>query len=339
MKRFCTILLSLVVAILPQFNTDIFSQESTVYATVHSRKAFVVGGNNAPTGLFYQKRSDDTVWKHTGPSNIHAFAIAAAPESKGQLLFMGAGNGVHRTMDGGNSWKITTGWEITEVLCLAIDPSDRKRVLCTSPYGIYQTKDGGDQWKDCSRGLTTKFVSAVIIDHSNPKLLYCSTEDGIFSSDDNAETWERTALTVKGIRCIAQHPTNPGMIAAGTEDDGIYLSQDNGENWRKCEDGIENATFYTVIFDVKDPLIMYAGGFETGVYKSKDGGKTWQRSQQGLASLTIRSIAVDPANTNRIYAGTFGQGVYRSEDGGYTWKYAGLAGSLVWSINIEPFEP
>jgi photosystem II stability/assembly factor-like uncharacterized protein len=339
MKRFCIILFYLAVWILWQRNSGAFSQESTVYASVHSTKVFVVGGNNAPTGLYYQKPSDDTVWEHTGSSNVRSCALAIAPGSKSQLLFMAGGNGVHVTTDGGNSWKITTGWEITEVLSIVIDPTNWKRILCTTPYGIFRSEDGGVQWKACNMGLTSKFVSSLIIDHSNPQLLYCSTEDGVFSSDDNAKTWTRNALSVKGIRCIAQHPTDPKIIAVGTEDDGICLSRDGGKNWEKCENGIENTTFYTVVFDMKNPLVMYAGGFETGVYKSKDGGKTWHRLQEGLASLNIHGIALDPANTNRIYAGTLGQGIFRSEDGGNTWKYAGLAGSQIWSINIEPIEP
>ena len=339
MKRFCTISFYLVVWILSQRSSDALSQESTVYATVHSTKAYVVGGNNAPTGLYYQIPSGDTVWKHTGSVNVRSCALAIAPGSKRQLLFMAGGNGVHVTTDGGNSWKITTGWEITEVLSIVIDPANWKRILCTTPYGIFRSDNGGIQWKACNAGLTSKFVSSLIIDNSNPELLYCSTEDGVFSSIDNAETWKKTALAVKGIRCIAQHPTNPEIIAVGTEDDGIYLSSNGGKNWNKCENGFENATFYTVIFDMKNPLVMYAGGFETGVYKSKDGGKTWHRSQEGLGSLNIHGIAVDPANTNRIYAGTLGQGIFRSEDSGNTWKYAGLAGSQVWSINIEPVEP
>jgi photosystem II stability/assembly factor-like uncharacterized protein len=336
MRRFHRIVPSLVVAIFLFCHPTSFSQECTVYATVHSTKAFVVGGNNPQTGLFYQKSSNDTVWMHTGSSNIHGFAVAAAHRMNGQVLYMGAGNGVHLTTDAGNSWKITTGWEMTEILSVVVDDHDWRRVFCSSPYGIYRTEDGGIHWKQCFGGLTTRFVSSLIIDHANPAVLYCSTEDGVFSTSNGADTWRKTSLAVKGIRCIAQHPSDPRVLAIGTEDDGVYLSHNGGKSWERSAKGIEHPTFYKVVFDAKNPLTMYAAGFQTGVYKSTDGGRSWQHSQRGLVSLNIHSIAVDPLRPDRVYAGTFGRGVYRSEDGGITWNYAGLEGSTVWSIIIQP---
>ena len=81
---------------------------------------------------------------------------------------------------------------------------------------------------------------------------------------------------------IAQHPKEPNVLFAGTEEFGIYVSRNGGKWWDRSEAGVEHPTFYTIAFDPNHPEIMYAGGYTTGVYKSVDGGKSWARKNEGL---------------------------------------------------------
>jgi photosystem II stability/assembly factor-like uncharacterized protein len=317
--------------------TEALAQHSTVYASVVSTKVFVVGGANAKTGLFYQHSSDDTTWEHTGANNIRAFGVAVYAPSRGQVICIASGNGIHRTTDGGKSWKITTGWQITEALWVTIDPKDPAIIFCATPYGVYRTTDGGAGWEEKSRGLEAKFTSSIVIDHANSKILYCSTEDGVYRSDDGANTWKCTGLSVGGVRIVVQHPKDASILFAGTDDYGIYRTRNGGKYWEKCEAGLDQSTFYTITFDPNNPESMYAGGYVTGVYKSIDGGESWRRVNEGLTTLNVHSIAVDPTNSNRVYAGTMWGGIYRSDDGGATWHHAGLSGSQVWRIIVQPF--
>lgn len=313
------------------------AQESTVYASVVVKRGFVVGTANPQTGLFYQRPADDTTWQHTGSNNIRAFGLAVHAPARGQLIYIASGNGVHKTADGGKTWKITTGWEITEALWVSIDPRDSQTVYTATAYGTYKTSDGGATWKQMNTGLTSTFTSSVIVDHVNPSVLYCSNEDGAFSSANGAQTWQKLALHVKNIRVIAQHPRDSQFLAVGTENNGIYISRNGGKVWTRSESGLDHATFYAIAFDPTHPETMYAGGYVTGVYKSIDGGRSWKRSQEGLTNLNIHSLAVDPANSDRVYAGTILGGIFRSDDGGATWRQAGLSGSQVWAISIQPF--
>lgn len=312
-------------------------QQSTVYASVVSTKLFVVGGANPQTGLFFQHPSDDTLWQHTGRNNIRAFGVAVSTPSKGQLICIASGNGVHTTTDGGATWKITTGWQITEVLGVVIDPRNAQVIYCCTPYGIWKTVDGGATWNEMNKGLASLFVSSVIVDHSNSNTVFCSTEDGAYRSDDGAVTWKRMGLSIGGIRVIAQHPVNKNILVVGTEDHGIYFSRDEGNVWEKSEAGLDHATFFTVTFDPNNPETMYAGGYQTGVYKSTDGGKSWKRANDGLTTLNVHCIAVDPTNSNRVYAATMWGGVFRSDNAGASWRNVGLGGSQVWTISIQPF--
>ena len=143
-----------------------FPQQATVYAAVVSTKVFVVGAANAPTGLFYQKTGGDTTWNHTGPVNIRNFGAASYLPAGGKVLYIGAGNGVHQTTDGGSHWKVTTDWGITEVLWVEPDPTHPEKVYCATPYGIFKTADGCRTWKEMNKGLGSLFTQCVIVDHT-----------------------------------------------------------------------------------------------------------------------------------------------------------------------------
>jgi len=313
------------------------AQQSTVYASVLSTKLFVVGAANPETGLYMQQSSEDTVWHHLGPKTIREFGVAVHAPSRGQLICLASGNGVHRTTDGGKTWKITTGWQITEVLSVIIDHSDPNIMFCGTPYGVFRTLDEGSTWTECNNGIKEKFTSSVIIDHTNPRVMYCGTEDGVYKSEDRGDSWKRTGLSVGGVRVVVQSPKDPNILVAGTDDFGIYITRNGGQYWERTEAGLDHQTFYAIVFDPSNPQVLYAGGYVTGIYKSTDGGTSWARKNTGLNILNIHSIAVDPTNSSRVFAGSMWGGVYRSDDSGNTWKQAGLNGSQVWQIIVEPF--
>lgn len=325
---------TLVAVVVPE---RLLSQHSTVYASVLSTKLFVVGAANPETGLYFQRTTEDTIWQHDGAKNIRAFGLAVHTPSRGRLICIASGNGVHKSTDGGETWKITTGWQITEVLCVVIDRTDPDFMLCATPYGVFKTLDGGTTWVECNNGLQQKFTSSVIIDHSNSRVLYCSTEDGVYRSEDRGGSWKRTGLNVGGVRIVAQHPKDSNVLIAGTNNDGIYITHNRGRSWKKCKAGLDHSTFYAITFDPTNPQVLYAGGYISGVYKSTDGAVSWKRMNNGLMNLNVHSIAVDPANSDRVYVATQWSGVFRSVDGGDSWHYAGLGGSQVRTITVQPF--
>ncbi len=177
------------------------------------------------------------------------------------------------------------------------DPHSPTTVYIATAYGVYRTTDGCASWKECNAGLGSTFVPSVIADHQKAGVLYCATEDGAYRSTDRGDSWRRMGLSVGGVRVIVQHPTNPDVLAVGTEDFGIYMTANGGKWWTRCEAGIDHRTFYTIAFDPTGPDTMYAGGYVTGVYKSIDGGKRWRRVNNGLGVLTFHAVAVDPRDS------------------------------------------
>lgn len=310
--------------------------ESTVFISVVATKLFVVGAANPRTGIHFQHPSADTVWQHTGPVNIRAFGVAVQPHTDNKVLYIASGNGVHKSTDGGATWKITTGWNITEVLGVSPDPFDGDRVYCATPYGVFRTTDGCRTWQEASNGLDARFVSQVMASPLVKGQVICATESGAYISTDGASTWKRMGLSVGGIRTVVQHPRDPRILAAGTEDHGLYMSTDGGTVWTRREAGIDHLTFYAIAFDPTAPDTMYAGGYVTGVYRSVDGGTTWKRMNEGLAVLSFKCLAVDPRDSRRVYAGAYWGGAYVTEDRGAHWKPIGPPDSQVWTITIQP---
>jgi photosystem II stability/assembly factor-like uncharacterized protein len=312
------------------------AQQSTVYAVVVSTKMFVVGAANPQTGIFYQTTGDDTVWSHTGPRTIRAFDFAVGPGTGGKEMYIASGNGVHGSTDGGESWKITTGWEITEVLSVSADPHNAEAVYIATAYGIFKTADGCETWQEINAGLDRKFTSCVLVDRFTPDVVYCAGEGGAYVSRNGGRSWNRMGLSVGNVRVINQHPRDPQFLVAGTEKNGIYASTNGGRWWEKKEAGVDHETFYTIVFDPNNPDLLYAGGYVTGVYKSVDRGESWKRMNRGLKNLTIHALAVDPHNSNTVYAGGYWGGVSRSDNGAGSWQSAGLPEGQIWNIFIQP---
>jgi len=312
------------------------SQESTVYVSVVAKKLFVVGSANAGTGLHMQQPSADTAWIQKGPNNIRAFGVAAHAGTGQNVLYIAAGNGVHKSSDAGKTWRITTGWQVTEVQCVCPDPHDGNTVYLACAYGIYRSTDGCATWTECNSGLGSTFSTCIIVDNARPGTIYCATESGVYKSSNKGTAWMRMGLSVDGIRTIAQHSTDPDFLIVGTEAHGIYQSTNGGLWWDKCESGIDHQTFYAIAFDPQQPSTIYAAGYVTGIYKSLDRGNSWKRMNNGLEVLTFHTLAVDPRDSKRVYAGAYWGGVYRTDNAGESWRRVSPADWQVWTIVIHP---
>ncbi len=314
------------------------AQEPVVYAVTLQTSHAHTGMKTPLSGLFYQKVDGDTTWQLKGRPNNRAYSVDFHQATKGRHQAMATHTGIHQSWDGGETWKVTSGWQITEANSVVIDPKNPAILYCGTPYGFYKTTDDGKTWRHSVNGLNSlndKFISRIVMDHSNNARLYCSTEGGVFKSEDAGTTWSRLGLKVGHVRVVAQHPVNPDILAVGTEEHGLYFSLDGGQVWERRDTGVLHNTFYEIAFDPQNPDVVYAGGFQTGVYKSTNGGKNWKKHHKGLDRLDIRSLVVVPSKPEIVYAGTLGGGVFRSTDGGQTWNYAGIHHGYVTTLRVE----
>jgi len=220
------------------------------------------------------------------------------------------------------------------VISLGTDSHNTQRLyLGTSDGHVFLSNDEGDHWQLLSRIGTGQddVITHIIVDPRDSNRLYASTwtlysgGGGVYQSKDAGRTWQLIGLAKETVRALAQAPTDPKILVAGSLT-GVYRSLDEGKTWTKLtpekHDDLRN--FDSVAFDPNDASIIYAGTYHLP-WKTTDGGKTWTNIKAGMIDDSdVMSIIVDPANPTSVHA-TACSGIYRSVDSGNTWKrYGGI---------------
>jgi photosystem II stability/assembly factor-like uncharacterized protein len=313
------------------FAREIAAQTETLYMSVlSSRKHRLNVSDNPFVGVFVSTDAGNT-WEHRGwKEYIRTFYTEAGPDG---VLWSACGNGVLRSTDGGKRWRITTGWDVTEVLKLDGDPSDPSTVYAATAYGIFKTTDAGETWQEKPLGLVLPFTSDVLVDRPDPSRVFAASEEGIFLSEDGGKTWSPAGLEGKGVRVIVQDPTRPEFFWAGTEEDGVFLSSDRGTTWTQKNSGLKHWTVYAIAVHPSQSSIVYAGTHGGGVYKTSDGGRSWMSLSKGLAVLDVHSLLVMRTRPDVVFAGTLNGGLYRSTNGGNTWEFNSQDEGQVWGLS------
>jgi photosystem II stability/assembly factor-like uncharacterized protein len=220
------------------------------------------------------------------------------------------------------------------VISLGEDPrSVQKLYLGTSDGHVFTSNDEGGHWQLLSRigSGQDDVITHILVDPRDSNRLYASTwtlysgGGGVYRSDDGGRSWRLIGLAKETVRALAQAPTNPKILVAGSLT-GVYRSTDEGKNWERItpEKHEDLRNFDSVALDPHDANIIYAGTYHLP-WKTTDGGKNWTSIKAGMIDDSdVMSIVVDPANPSNVHA-TACSGIYRSVDSGSTWKrYGGI---------------
>lgn len=302
------------------------------FAAVLLHRGTAVGKNAGSFGVFV--RSGDTTWTRVTLSNIISFGLGYYGHGSTQRYYLAGGNGVHRSTDGGRTWRTLTGWRTEEILCVVPDPADSAVIYAATPFGVFKTTDDGTTWLKKTNGLKKWFIQRIIMDRGNSRVLYAASEDDMYRSTDAGEHW--TPLRVGGpeILALLQHPRRPEIFLTGQENDGIKYSTDRGATWASAR--MPFATSIYTFGASADGSDLYAGGWRSGLWRSEDGGVSWQQVWRGDDTEAIYSIMVDPGDRSHVMVGTVGSGIFESLDRGQTWRGAGLSGAQVKQIEFYP---
>ena len=306
------------------------AEEPQVYVAVVSNKSFTVGAKNAGSGLFVGDLSGGT-WRNLAFSNMRTFSVEVLPHIGSGLIYTANGNGVIISRDGGKTWRVTTGWEITEVLKIAANPQNPATVYIGTAYGAYKSVDFGETWQQ----LTHRYVYSLHLDVQDTSRIYVGEEDRLLVSTNAGRSFRRTGRLSLPVLSLAQDPQEPDILFLGTEDDGLFVSRNRGKSWRQVGTAPVTATVYQILIDEHDPRRIFAATFAHGVLISHDGGRSWMGQQKTLQGMPVFCIALHPQDRNTLFAGTQKWGIVSSEDGGKTWKPFGLDGTYVMEIEIR----
>jgi photosystem II stability/assembly factor-like uncharacterized protein len=296
----------------------------TIYMSVLNSQQHQWGKSQNPVvGLFISQDSGHT-WQHIGwREAVRIFHMDLGPDG---TIWCAAGNGVLRSRDGGQTWRITTDWQMTEVLKVRTVSADPNKVYAASAYGVFKTTDAGEHWARIREG----FSSDLLISKENPAMILSASEDGIYASFDEGHFWDRFGLEEKGIRVLAQSGKN---FWAGTEDDGLFVLRDGEYQWQRMNKGLSDSTIYTIAVDPANDQQLFIGTHAGGVYASSDGGNSWVQRINGLTNLTVHGLLYLPPH--RLLAGTINGGLFESQDNGLNWHFNSQPDAQVWSLSIK----
>jgi photosystem II stability/assembly factor-like uncharacterized protein len=300
--------------------------------------AFIVRGSvsgNATGGYgVYVRGPRDTGWTRISRSYTLTFGIALFDNGRTRRYYIAAGNGVHRSTDGGATWKILTSWRTEEILGVVPDPVDSSVLYAATPFGVFKTTDDGTTWERKMEGIPTWFIQRIVMDARDRRTIYAATETDIFKSSDAGEHWHAMGTGLEQVLALLQIPGHPDVIIAAGELKGIRRSADGGKTWTTPR-GLDSAIIYTFRAS-RTGAEIYAAGWKTGIWRSTDEGVTWQQVWSAPGVEAIYSLFVYPGDQDHLLVGTVGQGILESLDRGASWRPAGLDGTQVKQIELYP---
>lgn len=230
----------------------------------------------------------------------------------------GRGSGIHRSLDGGETWQaLTSGIPDQNLgkIGLAISPQNPDVIYAAIEL---EHKKGG-VFKSSDRGLTWVQQSEAVAGATGPHYyqeLYASPhyEGKLYLvdyhmqvSDDGGKTFYRLNREAKHSdnHAIAFKKNDKNYLLVGT-DGGVYETFDLGENWRFMEN-LPLTQFYKVAVDDTEPFYNIFGGTQDN---STPVGPSRTDNIHGIRTADWRLVlnwdghqpATEPGNPNIAYA-------------------------------------
>jgi photosystem II stability/assembly factor-like uncharacterized protein len=301
-----------------------------MFVCVSMSSAFVIGSNVPLLNGLY-RTTDRREIVHFGFNHPRQDALAADPRDPSVLYTAGL-NGVMRTLDGGNTWRIMTSWDMTEPKDVAVDPHRPDRVVAALPDGIGVSEDRGQTWTRRQQGIRRAYTQSIVLDRHVADRWVAGTELGIYVSEDAGRSWSKQHTTRATVTDVQQSPHDPRHYLAATQSDGLWESRDHGRSWQRVRGlPIEN-TMHNVNFDPANPQRLAVSGWALGVRVSEDGGRTWHERSNGLPNPNVWRVGADPDFPGRLYASPHGSPIFVSDDFGRTWRRHWFEGATVWDF-------
>ena len=334
------------------------------------RSAAVTGVEGKPM-LFYMGTTGGGVWKTKNGGqtweNISdgyfggSIGAIAVSESNNNVIYAGGGEvtvrgnvsygyGVHRSTDGGRSWKHIGLENSRHIPRLRIHPENSDVAYAavlgdlyvpTEERGVYKTTNGGETWEKVLFVNENAGACDLILDPADPNTIYASTWNvrrtpydfssggegsALWKSKDAGKTWTEISLNegfpegTLGIIGVSVSPVNPDLVWAIVEanDGGVFRSDDGGETWEKRNSERrlrQRAWYYSRIYaDTEDEDKVYV--MNVAYHVSNDGGKTFKSKYAPHGDH--HDLWIAPEDSDRLIIADDGGGQV-SYDGGDNW--------------------
>ena len=195
-------------------------------------------------GIFETKNGGENWTKRMeGMKEVLMVVTLGMDPTRPAILYAGTSGGVYKTANEGGHWeKVNNGLVPPEMIkssralnvtSIHVDPFEPDTIYAATLAGLFKTSDGAKSWVRIGESLSDQMIMAMILDRSKKGVVYITGRDGVHRSSDEGLTWQtlNTGFASTNIRSIAQSPTDPAVLYAGTNGSGLYRSRDGGEHW------------------------------------------------------------------------------------------------------------
>ena len=300
---------------------------------------FVMGCTNSQTPMSVDFTELST------PTNASLRALFVLNEDV--IWASGSSGTVVRSLDGGESWKVTQipGAETNDFRSIHAWNADSAMVFgIAGPDFAYATGDGGASWQvvyaDTTSGL---FFNSLKFADPNLGLAVSDPVDGKFvvlRTEDGGKNWRQVsqmppaeageANFAASNSCIEFLPTGKAWMVTGGTTARVFYSEDFGKTWQVSNTpmirGDASAGIFSVAFKNNREGVLVGGVYDQPEINTNvaaytvDGGQNWVTAE--TMTRGFRSCAQFIANGDAGFVLAVGKtGADISYDGGRNWQF------------------
>jgi photosystem II stability/assembly factor-like uncharacterized protein len=236
-----------------------------------------------------------------------------------KMISGGAGSGLYKSTDNGETWK-----EMKEGLpkekgkmAISVSPANSNYVYAliesdsyTDKSGLYLSKNAGQNWEQVSgdNKLTQRawYYIEIFTDPNDAHVVYVMSADAL-RSIDGGKTWESIEGTHGDFHDLWINPENSeNMVIAN--DGGAAVTFNYGENW-STQDNMPTAQMYRINTDNLFPYNIYGGQQDNSSVKiahlSLGSGGISQSDWSASAGGESAFLAFDPDDPRYVMGGSY----------------------------------
>jgi len=305
------------------------------------------------------------------PKNSNIIWVGTGENVSGRHV--GYGDGVYKSIDGGQSWNNMGLKKSEHIDKIIIDHtnSDIIFVAAEGPLwsaggerGIFKSIDGGKTWKASLTIDKDTGATDIVMDPRDPKTLYAAAHQrrrhvsalinggpgsAIYKTYDGGENWSKIVKglpkEILGQIALAISPQRPDVVYASVETAirkiTFYRSSDGGQNWKKKTSYTTPGTgphYYQELFASPHQFDKIYS-MEINVLVSTDGGGKWGKIPEEKKHGDNHALAFHPTEPGYLLCGSDG-GIYETWDSGKTWRFiSNLPVTQYYRIAVDNEKP